>query len=144
MLSLVSMSEKSVALKARTEAFAISSIRFCDTLPNSLAGRRISQQLIDASTSVAANYRAACRAYTDKLFVSKLSIVDEEADETEFWFRVIRKAGLQTADAVRQLEQEAHELACIFAASVRTARKNLRKRRAAKSARRSRNAGTAT
>jgi four helix bundle protein len=89
-----------------------------------VAGRRIGQQLIDAATSVAANYRAVCRAYTDPLFVSKLAIVDEEADESEFWFRIIRKTGLQTAAVVSRLEQEAHELASIFSASLRTARLN--------------------
>ena len=129
LLPFRSVSEKSDALKARTEAFAVATIKFCDKLPNSQAGRRVSQQLIDASTSVAANYRAACRAYTDGLFVSKLAIVDEEADESEFWFRIIRKSGLQMVLAIGDLEQEAHELACIFAASVRTARMNLRKRR---------------
>ena len=81
------MSEKSEELKARTEEFAVATVKFCDRLPNSLAGRRVSQQLIDASTSVAANYRAVCRAYTSRLFISKLAIVDEEADESEFWFR---------------------------------------------------------
>ncbi len=72
------MSEKSEELKARTEEFAVATVKFCDKLPNSLAGRRVSQQLIDASTSVAANYRAVCRAYTSRLFVSKLAIVDED------------------------------------------------------------------
>jgi four helix bundle protein len=127
------MSEKSQQLKTRTEAFAVASVKFCDSLPNTMAGRRLSQQLIDATTSVAANYRAACRAYTDGLFVSKLAIVDEEADESEFWFRVIRKTGLPTGAAIDTLEREAHELACIFAASVRTARANLRKRKLIKS-----------
>lgn len=125
------MSEKSQALKIRTEEFAVAVVKFCDRLPNSLAGRRVSQQLIDASTSVAANYRAACRAYTDGLFVSKLAIVDEEADESEFWFRIIRKTGLQTSTAVSSLEQEAHELACIFSASLKTARINRQARKAA-------------
>ena len=84
---------------------------------------------------MAANDRAACRAYTDRLFVSKLAIVDEEADESEFWFRIIRTAGLQTPTAIGSLE-----LACIFAAAVRTARTNLRQRKKLKM---SRSQGTA-
>jgi four helix bundle protein len=127
------MSEKSQQLKTRTEAFAVAAVKCCDSLPNTMAGRRVSQQLIDASTFVAANYRAACRAYTDRLFVSKLAIVDEEADESELWFRVIRKTGLRTGAAIDSLEHETHELACIFAASVRTARAHLRKRKLIKS-----------
>ncbi len=91
------MSDKSEQLKARAEEFAVAVVKFCDTMPNTMAGRRIAQQLLDAGTSVAANYRAVCRAYTSPLFISKLAIVDEEADESEFWFRIIRKAGLRSA-----------------------------------------------
>ena len=116
------MSAASDALKARTENFAVGVVKFCETLPNSIAGRKIAGQLIDASTSVAANYRAACRAYTRPLFVSKLAIVSEEADESELWLRIIRRTGLQAATAIGPLEQEAHELASIFTASLRTAR----------------------
>jgi four helix bundle protein len=101
-----------------------------------MAGRRIAQQLLDAGTSVAANYRAVCRAYTSPLFISKLAIVDEEADESEFWCRIVRKAGLRADTTVKDLEQEAHELASIFSASLRTARVNARKRREAKRAKR--------
>jgi four helix bundle protein len=55
-------------------------VKFCDTLPNTIAGRKIAGQLIDAGTSVGANYREVCRAYTRPLFVSKLAMVAEEAD----------------------------------------------------------------
>lgn len=116
------MSATSEALKGRTENFAVAVVKFCETVPNTIAGRRIAQQLIDAGTSVAANYRAACRAYTRPLFISKLAVVSEEADESELWCRILRRTGLQTAAAVGSLEQEAHELASIFTASLRTAR----------------------
>jgi len=96
-----------------------SSVRRCPT--RSLVAK-IAGQLIDAGTSVAANYRAACRAYTRPLFVSKLAIVSEEADECELWLQIIRRTGLQSPTTVGPLEQEAHELASIFTASLRTAR----------------------
>jgi four helix bundle protein len=126
------MSDQSEQLKARTESFAVAVVKFCDTMPHTMAGRRIAEQLLDAGTSVAANYRAVCRAFTTRLFISKLAIVDEEADESEFWFRLIRKAGLLDTSIANELEQEAHELACIFSSSLRTARVNERKRREAK------------
>jgi four helix bundle protein len=88
--------------------------------------------LLDAGTSVAANYRAVCRAHTSPLFISKLAIVDEEADESEFWFRIIRQTGIKSAVVVNVLEQEAHELASIFSASLRTVRANARRRRESK------------
>src|SRR6185503_10931804 len=116
------MSAASDSLKARTENFAVAVVNFCETLPNTIAGRKIAGQLIDASTSVAANYRAACRAYTRPLFVSKLALVSEESDESELWLRIIRRTGLHTEATVGPLEQEAHELASIFTASLRTAR----------------------
>ena len=116
------MSEVSERLKARTENFAVSVVKFCETIPNTIAGRKIAGQLIDASTSVAANYRAACRGYTRPIFVAKLAIVAEEADESELWLRILRKTDLTPPASVSPLEQEAHELASIFTASLRTAR----------------------
>src|SRR6185312_3955208 len=116
------MSAASEALKARTENFAVAVVNFCETLTNTIAGRKIAGQLIPASTSVAANYRAACRAYTRPLFVTKLAIVSEESDESELWLRIIRRTGMRAQDAVGPLEREAHELASIFTASLRTAR----------------------
>ena len=127
------MSEASERLKARTENFAVGVVKFCETLPNTIAGRKIAGQLIDASTSVAANYRAACRGYTRPIFVSKLAIVAEEADESELWLRILSRTGLQSPAAIGPLEQEAHELASIFTASLRTAR-GQRKRPAGSSA----------
>ena len=93
------MSTASEALKARTENFAVAVVNFCETLPNTIAGRKIAGQLIDASTSVAANYRAACRAYTRPLFVTKLAIVSEESDESELWLRIIRRIGMRPRTA---------------------------------------------
>jgi four helix bundle protein len=105
------MSEASERLKARTENFAVKVVKFCETLLNTIAGRKIAGQLIDASTSVAANYRAACRRYTRPIFVSKLAIVAEESGESELWLRIIRRTGLLPAAGINPLEQEAHELA---------------------------------
>ncbi len=124
------MSAASEQLKARTEDFAVAVVKFCETLPNTIAGRKIAEQLIDAGTSVAANYRAACRAYTRPLFVSKLAIVSEESDESELWLRIIRRTALQNAATVEPLELEAHELASIFTASLRTAKSGGQRRTA--------------
>ena len=90
------MSATSEALKARTENFAVAVGKFCETLPNTIAGRQIAGQLIDASTSVAANYRAACRGYTRPIFVSKLATVAEEADESELGFGSSAEPGSRT------------------------------------------------
>jgi four helix bundle protein len=116
------MSERSQELRERTEKFAIAVIKFCGGLANTMAGRRIGGQLLDAATSVAANYRAACRAFTRPLFISKIAIVAEEADESEFWLSLLVKADLAPPPLAAPLIREASELTAIFTASLRTAR----------------------
>ena len=76
-------------MKKRTKKFAVDVILFCDSLKTSKASSVITYQLIKSATSTAANYRAACRARSKKEFFSKICIVVEEADETEFWLEII-------------------------------------------------------
>jgi len=78
-------------MKIRTKEFAKSIIRLCRLLPDNREGRLIGNQIFRAGTSVAANYRAACRARSTADFISKLSIVEEEADETLFWLELIEE-----------------------------------------------------
>ena len=79
--------------------------------------------MLRSATSVAANYRAACRARSHREFVAKISVVLEEADETEFWIELTVDAGLADAERTRDLLREASELVAIFAASRRTAKR---------------------
>lgn len=104
---------------------AINTIRFCAGLPYSTSVAVISRQLIRAATSVGANYRAACRARSRKEFMSKLSIVEEEADEVRYWLEIMKNLGLGEANIRRNLHQEAGELIGIMVASKKTARSNL-------------------
>ena len=73
-----------IDLKIRTKQFAVDTIRFINELPKSKANDVISYQIIKSSTSVAANYRAALRGRSSSEFISKLNIVLEESDETQF------------------------------------------------------------
>ncbi|MEO9884082.1 MAG: four helix bundle protein [Balneola sp.] len=73
----------------RTKEFAHRCIKLATSLPNTYLGNHIKGQLIRCGTSVAANYRAACVAHSKAAFVAKLSIVIEEADESEFWMEFI-------------------------------------------------------
>src|SRR5580698_4035183 len=81
-------------LKQRTKHFALLLIRLCRTIPSSQEGRIITRQLLRSATSVAANYRAVCRARSRADFISKLGIVLEEADESLFWLELLVDAGL--------------------------------------------------
>ena len=94
------------------------------TLPNTKLGRHVQGQLIRCSTSVAANYRAANLAQTKAVFISKISIVIEEADESAFWLEFIIDEELMEKERVFSLFVEANELTAIFVASRKTAQKN--------------------
>jgi len=94
-------------------------------LPNTYLGNHIKGQLIRCSTSVAANYRAARLGQTRAVFISKISIVIEEADESEFWLEFIIDEKLLPEASVVPLKNEAHELASIFVTSRKTAQKNV-------------------
>src|SRR5580704_14328612 len=114
------MSVNSEALKNRTKQLALAVIRLSRTLPQTPEARIISRQLLRSATSVAANYRAVCRARSTPDFISKLGIVLEEADESLFWLELLVDAGLAHSDRVRLPLEEANELVSIFVASLRT------------------------
>jgi len=111
-------------LKARTKQFALSAIRLCSHLPAKLELQVISRQLIRAATSVAANYRAVCRARSKADFVNKLSIVEEEADESAFWLEMLLELQPGEKAALLKLNNEASQLTAIMVSSRKTARGN--------------------
>jgi len=93
-------------------------------LPNNTAGRTIGNQLIRSGTSVAANYRAACRGRSKAEFVAKLGTVEEEADESCLWLELTIESGLMEEKMVAGLLKEANEITAIMAASKISARNN--------------------
>ena len=108
-------------MKDRTKQFALRVLKMADELPTSRSGTAIASQIVRSSTSVAANYRALCRAKSRADFINKTSIVEEEADESGFWLELIVDAGLMTATRVKPLLNEASELTAILVASRKTA-----------------------
>ena len=106
----------SEVLKKRTKSFAINVIGFTKSLENIV----FIKQMIRSSTSVAANYRASCRARSEAEFYSKLSIVLEEADETLFWLEMIEECNVKSKELITPLQIEAEELMKIFAKSRKT------------------------
>jgi four helix bundle protein len=112
-----------VDLKDRTRAFALAVISLVDDLPRGRSADVIASQLLRAGTSVGANYRAACRARSRKEFLAKLGIVEEEADESQFWLDLVGERGLADAERVSSLRDEACQLVAIVVSSIRTARR---------------------
>jgi len=111
-------------LKKRTKEFAHRCVKLALSLPKTALGKHISKQVIRCATSVAANYPAVLLAQTKAAFISKISIVIEEADETEFWLEFIMDEELKKREKVLPLFNEAHELSSIFIATRKTAQKN--------------------
>ncbi len=109
-------------LKQRTKAFALRVIRMSEALPKKMTADVLSRQIVRSATSVAANYRSACRAKSRADFVAKMGIVEEEADETGLWLELITEAGLLPTAKTAALRTEAGELTAIAVTSIRTAR----------------------
>ena len=107
-------------LKKRTKIFALEIIKMEDLLPNSTVSHVIVNQILRSSTSIGANYRAVTRAKSDKDFINKLNICEEEADETIYWLELIEEAGLLKNEITNKLLKEADELTAIFVASINT------------------------
>jgi four helix bundle protein len=113
-------------LKSRTKQFALRVLKLVAALPNTIEGRAIGSQLVRSGTSVAANYRATCRARSKAEFVAKIGVVLEEADETLLWLELIREANLLPAKRVQPLLIEANELVSIMVTSRKSAARNLK------------------
>ena len=111
-------------MKARTKQFAKQIIKLCRLLPKNREGHLIGDQLFRAGTSVAANYRAACRARSRAEFISKLGVVEEEADESLFWLELIQELKLCQDNLVSSLMKEGNEILSIVVSSINTARRN--------------------
>ena len=109
-------------LKARTKAFALRIIKLTRAIPkNDDAGRAIARQIVRSSTSVAANYRASCRARSQAEFISKMGIVEEESDETALRLELLIESDVMPAAKLSALLDEANDLTAIMAASRKTA-----------------------
>ena len=111
-------------LKLRTKNFALRIYKLVNALPNTIAGNDIAHQLFRAGTSVAANYRAACRGRSKAEFKSKMHIVLEEIDESLFWLEFIIDCNILPKQKVNRLYKEADELTAIFAKTYYTLTKD--------------------
>jgi len=109
-------------LRKRTKDFAHRCVKLSTALPDTPLGNHVRNQLIKCSTSVAANYRAVCLAQSRAAFVSKLSIVIEEVDESCFWLEFITDEKLLEESRVAPLFAEGKELTSIFVKSRKTSK----------------------
>ncbi len=104
------MENFSEKFKQRTKTFALDLLKFYQKLPKTGECKIIGNQLLRSGTSVAANYRAACRGRSDNEYYSKISIVIEEADETLFWLELLKESNIVADSNINKLMQEIEEI----------------------------------
>jgi four helix bundle protein len=114
--------EKATELKRRTKSFAIRIVQLFRSLPHAPDAQTLGKQRLRSGTSVAANYRAVCRARSKAEFISKMGVVLEEADESVFWLELLSETGVIRPERTQDLLEEANELVPIFGASLRTSK----------------------
>jgi four helix bundle protein len=108
--------------KARTKKLALRVIRLVQALPKGIVAEVIGKQILRSATSVAANYRAACRSRSIEAMIAKLDIVLEEADETLFWLELLIESGVMSSTRLAALMAETNEIIAMVIASLKTLR----------------------
>ena len=108
--------------KGRTKRLALRVIGLVEDLPRSTTVDVISRQLVRSATSVGANYRSACRGKSTADVLSKLAIVEEEADETIYWLELLVEVKIVPESRIRDLLQEANEIVAMTVSSIKTLR----------------------
>lgn len=111
-------------MKRKTMQFGLNIIKLIESLPKGRTADVIGKQLLRSGTSVGANYRAACRARSRADFISKMGIVEEEADESMYWMELLLESGIVGLKAVESLMNDGNEILAITVSSIKTARSN--------------------
>ena len=119
----------STEFQDKTKMLGLHVIRFVEILPQNYTSRVIVNQILRCALSVGANYRAVCRAKSDKDFINKMKIVEEECDETIYWLEIIEESGLAKIEVVTPLKREAKEILAMIVASINTMSKNLKSKK---------------
>lgn len=112
-------------LKIRTKKYSLSIIELVEKLPVTTSSKIVAYQIAKSGTSVGANYRAVCRARSDKEFIAKMEIVLEEADETLFWLEIIAEKKWMDKSIMASLWKEGNELTAIFVSSLKTVKSKI-------------------
>jgi len=116
------MNEFAERMKKRTKMVGVSVIKLVDSLPKKAVSFKVIDQIVSCSTSVGANYRAACRAKSNADFINKLKIVEEETDETLYWLEVLNESDLIPEEQTRELYKEVNEILSVVVASINTSK----------------------
>ena len=120
-------------LRERMTVFAVRIVKMVDAMPQTVSGLAIARQIVRSGTSPSANYRAACLAKSEKDFINKLKMVEEELDETCHWLEIIMRSEMMKESRMKPLHQECSELLNIIAKSIVTTKTRMNADEIAKS-----------
>jgi four helix bundle protein len=109
-------------MKERTRQFALRIIKLVQSLPPNLVTEIIGKQLLRSGTSVGANYRASCRAKSTADFINKLSIVEEEADESVYWMELLIEGDVVKENLLKNLMDEGNQILSIIVSAIKTSK----------------------
>lgn len=112
-------------LKERLTNFAVRIVKMVDQMPNTISSNAIAKQIVRSGTSPSANYRAACLGKSDKDFLNKLKMVEEELDETSHWLTIIMRSEILSPSRVENLYTENIELLRIIVRSITTTKNRM-------------------
>lgn len=113
-------------IKLRTKKIGLDVIMLMDVLPNKPSAWAIAKQILRSSTSVGANYRAACRAKSEADYIYKLKIVEEETDETIYWLEIIEDSKMLPTENIQTIKKEANEILSIAVATIKTMKNKIK------------------
>jgi four helix bundle protein len=109
--------------KYRTKQIALRIIKLVDSLPRTSSANTIAMQLLRSGTSIGANYRAACRGKSPADVIHKMSIVEEEGDESIYWMELLIESGTVSEKKLSPLISDVNEIVAMTVSSIKTLRK---------------------
>lgn len=114
-------------LKSRTKKIGLEIIKLINELPQNTASWAIAKQIIRSSTSIGANYRAACRGKSTADFIYKLKIVEEETDETIFWLEILEESHILPTQRIDPIKKEVTEILSMIVSSIKTTKSKFKR-----------------
>jgi four helix bundle protein len=115
---------KGEEFRNRTKAFALAIVKLFPLLPQTVPAQVMGKQALRSGTSVAANYREACRARSRAEFIARIGNSEQEADETALWLELLEEGCGVTLPQLTALRKEANELVAILVTMSKTAKEN--------------------
>lgn len=109
-----------------TKQITLRVIQLVEILPNNQKARIIGHQLLQAASSIGANYRSACRRKSAESLIQKLTAVEEEADKSLYWLEILIKSNLISENKLFTLNKDLNEIVNMTASSIDTLRSKMK------------------